>query len=440
MIAGVGCGNLRSSLQVASEVSDRGRPARSEGTRARAFLLVFVVSCAAVHDPPAVRERGFVEKPWSLPPKTSWKTLTPAWALKGRFSHYPIAVMADGLIVLRTHETLIGVEPASGAIKWKAASDFNSYAKPFSLGSSLLVADFDIGWGGGRDFSVRLYRVADGRMLWRKVLGCVVHSAVRTGDHIVVNCTEPRKVISIPSSYDHSQIIALDGATGDPKWRRRIRHGGVLLTSFGPDVLVNDGPDCSMDRSSSKLVVLSSVDGSEVRSLPGARPAESLYIHDGLVIISGLRGDRAFRVSDGTAVWSREEEPEFGRGPIFMSRKEGDSLVVADRRRSRLLRLALSTGRVFGVWHVPHWRPLDTTPGGKYGIWSGKLQVGTDVIAAWLGGGMGEEVPLVIWRNGVPNVFLSPPHLTSVSGDFVDNYLLTNDDTSVRAYDLARQP
>lgn len=133
-------------------------------------------------------------------------------------------VNSEGVVVAVSDGTVRGLDPGTGAERWRHGDGTSSFD-----GTAVLV-DGDVYAGSGRTVG----RVADGRVTWQETFRGRAHLHGRAGDALVVT--------------DDALVVALDVASGDRLWSERqgaefailvegdrIHVGTTELRTLGPD-------------------------------------------------------------------------------------------------------------------------------------------------------------------------------------------------------------
>jgi outer membrane protein assembly factor BamB len=153
-------------------------------------------------------------------------------------------------------------------------------------------------------------------------------------------------------SYNYSEFILVDAATGKAKWalpRKSLTGSTQSVTAVDPVIIVR-----CMDQNNARYHALDDTNGHELWSHEVRPPEESLQIWGKGLFLLVSSSEKAIDVTaldvkSGKTVWAKTiEDIVLPRSVTPMVTVDGDELILAS---SKVTKLALDDGRV--VWNTP---------------------------------------------------------------------------------------
>lgn len=219
---------------------------------------------------------------WSVPLRTTWQ---PA--------------IGQGLVFVAEAAALTAVQGDTGAVAWRVP-----FTEPLAAG---LI--WDNGWliAETAEGSILAFRANDGGLIWRRSVAAGLHTPpALAGDRVYV-------------ALDDGEVLALQVATGEPIWTRRI--GGR------PSGLLADGPRVFVGSDDNYLYALLAASGEVAWRWPtGADVIGRPVIDDRHVYFVSMDNlARALDRRNGAQRWKRGLALRPTRGPVTA----GEAVIVS---------------------------------------------------------------------------------------------------------------
>lgn len=297
--------------------------------------------------------------PPSQAPKSWPSSLKQAWRVSIG-EGYSSPLFSQGRVFVHARqdpdEVVTAIDYAKGEVLWQkkypAQFQKNQYAVKMAKGPNatpLVVGNrlFTVGVTG----VVNAWDTATGRLLWTKDFSKTVDtSKMFCGTSASPLLLNGQVVIQVGSDVHGGQILALDPASGDPRWEWRGAGPGYA----SPVVIDVGGQTQIVTMTNSSIVGLNTRGGAELWSIPF--PDEW---HENIVtpvwtgthlIVSGPRqGTHAFALQQSGGKWQATESWKNNEVSMYMSSPVyGDGLLygISDKRKGQFVALDAKTGVV----------------------------------------------------------------------------------------------
>jgi outer membrane protein assembly factor BamB len=248
----------------------------------------------------------------------------------GRGIAEPLLLAGDVVLATTTSRSLVSLNAASGSKYWDRRFGAALAGSAVRRGRTAYVAVRD---REQRTFAIDMAR---GRRIWSRRIGAARTEPLLSGERLYV-------------ATDARELVALDAAEGDERWRTRFAAAAAVApVPFGDDVLLVTAAD-SVYR----------LDGDDGRitargALP-ATPASSLVLRGDTLIAALHSGSvTALHVPDMRALWTAEigapilAPPAVAQdGTIFVLARDASVWRIADAGRS-VRRIAALEGAASG--------------------------------------------------------------------------------------------